>query len=266
MSKYSKMKITRLYKKALKKKNNFFGLKKIKRIPRYQKFSTDILSTPVTGVDSASFVFMFREIFIEEVYKFTTTKSSPKIIDCGANIGLSVIYFKKLYPNATIIAFEPDKKIFETLVTNINSFGFENITLHNFGLWNDDTTISFLEENADGGRVNEEQGTCTIDVRKLSPFLQDKVDLLKIDIEGAEYKVLKECEDLLINVENIFVEYHSMIGEKQQLGELIQLLTDSGFRIYINTPGLHSKKPFVSVNTFMGMDMQVNIFGIRGEG
>src|SRR5690349_14366069 len=49
-----------------------------------------------------------EEIFIDKVYLFHSAELSPRIIDCGANIGLSVIFFKRTFPSAKIIAFEPD--------------------------------------------------------------------------------------------------------------------------------------------------------------
>src|SRR5688500_10055596 len=49
-----------------------------------------------------------REIFVREIYRFETDIRNPVIIDCGSNIGLSVLYFHKSYPGARILAFEPD--------------------------------------------------------------------------------------------------------------------------------------------------------------
>src|SRR5688572_20822569 len=84
------------------------ALTRIRNIPRYTAFTTDLPGVPITGVDSASFVHSYSEIFKREIYRFTTVNNAPKIIDCGANIGLSVIYFKRLYPAAKIVAFEAD--------------------------------------------------------------------------------------------------------------------------------------------------------------
>ena len=62
--------------------------------------------------DSASYLSSREEIFDQQIYRFNTSNSKPYIVDCGANIGLSIIYFKQLFPNAEIVAFEPDEKIF----------------------------------------------------------------------------------------------------------------------------------------------------------
>src|SRR5262245_6977657 len=59
----------------------------------------------------ASFVYMFEEIFAKASYSFHSDTDRPLIFDCGSNIGMSVLFFKKLYPTARITAFEPDPRI-----------------------------------------------------------------------------------------------------------------------------------------------------------
>src|SRR5262245_55665784 len=85
-------------------RHEYRALAKILRIQRYRSFSTDLLGVPITAVDSGSFVNTYAEIFQRELYRFHTDSAGPKILDCGANIGLAVIYFKRLYPHARITA------------------------------------------------------------------------------------------------------------------------------------------------------------------
>lgn len=66
---------------------------------------------------------LFREIFIEPSYFFRTERPHPLIVDCGSNIGMSVIFFKLLYPDARVLAFEPDPAPFELLEQNIRTNG-----------------------------------------------------------------------------------------------------------------------------------------------
>ncbi len=91
---------------------SFLGLVWAKR---FQSKTITLNNRKFKITDSASFVAMYLDIFGHEGYKFETKKLEPYIIDCGANIGLSLIYFNQLYPNAKIIAFEPDPKLFENL-------------------------------------------------------------------------------------------------------------------------------------------------------
>ena len=55
------------------------------------------------------------EIFRKGAYLFHTDKKQPLILDCGSNIGMSILFFKMLYPGARIIGFEPDPDTFEIL-------------------------------------------------------------------------------------------------------------------------------------------------------
>ena len=88
-------------------------------------------------------------------------------------------------------------------------------------------------------------------------------DFLKIDIEGAETVVIEDCADLLINVNNLFVEYHSFDGKEQKLDILLSILKKSGFRYYIYNFGNLSHHPFEEKKTYLGMDMQLNIYACR---
>ena len=58
-----------------------------------------------------SFCVTYKELFEKKIYKFVPTSDTPLIIDCGANMGLSLLFFSKRYPTARIIAFEPDETI-----------------------------------------------------------------------------------------------------------------------------------------------------------
>lgn len=77
-------------------------------------------------VNWKEFVLIYKDIFISKEYRFTADNDPPLIFDCGAHIGVSVLYFKKLYPKAKIIAFEPNPvtfKLLELLVKILNPLG-----------------------------------------------------------------------------------------------------------------------------------------------
>jgi FkbM family methyltransferase len=239
---------------------------KISQLPRYQIFQSEILGKPIKIIDSASFTFMYDEIFNSEIYKFTCDHDRPLIIDCGANIGLSIIYFKQLFPKAKILAFEPDRKAIASLRFNIESFGFSDVQVLERAVWNEETTLEFLAEGADGGRIvaieNQNFSKHIVETVRLRDYLQEQVDFLKIDIEGAETEVILDCRDLLKNIRNLFIEYHSFVERPQTLHVITSVLAEAGFRIHIHPPVI-SPHPFVSRNVHMGMDMQLNIFAFR---
>lgn len=240
---------------------------RLKLIPRYTQTEIDFLNKRITIPDIASFRFMKDEIFGKQIYKFSCESNNPYIIDCGANIGLSVIYFKQLFPEAIVTAFEPDSKIFNILKHNVNEvFELKDVKLIDKACSDKEGSISFYSEGADGGRFASNTDTKSIiEVRtiRLKNYLQQKVDFLKIDIEGAETDVILDCENELKNVDKIFVEYHSFIGKEQHLPEILRVLKNSSFRLHISSPGLTSSQPFIKLNTYGGMDNQLNIYGFR---
>jgi FkbM family methyltransferase len=239
---------------------------RINALERFSETETLFLNHKLKIIDNASYQFIKKELFDLEIYKFKSKNEVPYIIDCGANIGLSIIYFKQIFPNAEIVGFEPDEKVFEALQFNVASFELTGVTLIKKACWDEETRLKFYSEGADAGRAainSDTENIIEVPTIRLRDFLKRKVDFLKIDIEGAEAKVLADCADLLINVEKIFVEYHSFIGIEQPLPEILSILKNAGFRLHVSAPGLASNNPFIELRTHTSMDNQLNIFGNR---
>ncbi len=228
-------------------------------------FTTKLFSKDIQSFNNYFwFLHSIDELFIEEVYKCKLDNPNPLIIDCGSNIGLSIIYFKKLYLNAKIIAFEPDKNLYEKIIFNVNSFEFENVEVINKGVWTENTTLYFRNEGTLGGEITQEKNTNSIAIQtvRLKDFLNEKIDFLKIDIEGAEYVVMNDIRDELKNVENLFLEYHSNGNEQQTLHEMLHWIQLAGFKYHIKSAWENQKYPFVDKKK-TGRDLQLNIFCYR---
>lgn len=238
-------------------------------IERYKEGSTLFHGKKINYIDFASYQSTLNELFIHKIYSFKCDNETPIIIDCGANIGLSILFFKEIFPKAKIVGFEADPKVFSCLKKNIVGFNFNDVEIINKALWDSKTTLSFYSEGADGGRLEEnsslDKNIIEVQTVCLSEYLYKKIDLLKIDIEGAEYQVLLESKELLNNVENLFVEYHSFEDKPQFLNEILDILTNAGFRYYISSIGVKSIHPFVKRNQYLGMDNQLNIFAYRNS-
>ena len=234
-------------------------------MPRYTLTQTDIIGPMLQIPDATSFMWMYYELFEREIYKFKAKTTRPHILDGGANIGLSVIYFKRMYPDARLIAFEPDPQMYRILQQNLQSAGVQDVELVNRALWTEETTLSFAPDGADAGHLvmaSEETNLVKVQTVWLRNYLNVPVDFLKLDIEGAETTVLQDCHDKLTDVQNIFVEYHSYQNSPQTLDTVLTILKDSGFRIHVhaNNP---AHQPFVERKICAGMDLQVDIFGFR---
>src|SRR5262245_57786000 len=92
--------------------------------------SISILGWRVRYLDSTNLVHLFREIFVNRLYEVHLESRSPTIVDCGSNIGLSILFFKSLYPDATVLGFEPSPQIFPVLQENVASNKLQGVTLH----------------------------------------------------------------------------------------------------------------------------------------
>ena len=241
-------------------------LKRLKRLARNREFTTNVLGPTIRGVDGLSFYYSFREIFEQCIYKFVADGPAPRIIDGGSNVGLSILYFKALCPFASIVGFEADPQVFAVLAGNIASCRLKGVELINKALWSKEETLRFASKGADAGTLvetnDEYHRMIEVEGCRLQCYLQNPVDMLKLDIEGAELAVLRDCADQLGNVRNLFVEYHSFSDQPQQLNELLDLLQNAGFRYQIQTQ-FASRKPFIRRESQSGMDMQLNIFAYR---
>ena len=207
--------------------------------------------------------FFFPFVFIEEIYRQKFDREYPYIIDCGANIGLSIIYMKKLYPNSKIVAFEPDETNFHYLDKNVKSFGLSNVTIFKEAIWSENTYLNFQSEGSLASRIgNENDKTIKVKATRLRDLLDLPVDFLKLDIEGAEYMVLMDIRDKLHFVKNLFIEYHGTFDQNHELNEILQMLTADGFRFYIKQALDTYPIPFVRKNV-EGFDVQLNIFCFR---
>jgi FkbM family methyltransferase len=217
--------------------------------------------------DSPTFLISINELFVNEFYKFRTDKDRPKIIDCGSYIGTSILYFKVNYPNAIVLGFEPDEKNYSILKLNLDNWNFSDTNVMNAAIWINNESISFnavgnmssrIENNSDEN-TNKHRVKCV----RLKDLLNEEIDFLKIDIEGAELPVLKDCSDNLKNVNNLFVEYHGKYDEVFNLNEILEILFQNNFKYYIKEGAPVYSKPFWDKEKTGDYDMLLNIFAFR---
>ena len=242
-------------------------MRRLRALPRYQPGTSDLHGVELEYVDAASFLYSYRAVFDRGIYRFRSESAAPVILDCGANIGLSVIYFNHLYPDARITAFEPDSKVFAVLERNLKRIGASNIQLENSAVWSSAGELDFMCEGADAGRVTALDPAIKkqkVHAVRLRDYLDKPVDFLKLDIEGAEVEVVKDCAASLRNVRTLFVEYHSFESEKQSLPELLTMIREAGFRFFCEHE-TKASQPFVEIKPNLGMDLQMNIYAFRKQ-
>ncbi|HMR92071.1 MAG TPA: FkbM family methyltransferase [Chitinophagaceae bacterium] len=239
---------------------------RIRKLPRHTEGQVTLFGKKFTFHDNLSFLDSYKEIFEHEIYRFPDDGKGKTILDCGANMGLSVLFFAINYPDHQIIAFEPDDAIYPVLKKNVAAYDLKNVQLIKKAVWNKEEVLEFFTDAGMGGRIGDaysNQPPKRIEAVRLRDFISDDTSFLKIDIEGAEYQVLTDCRDVLKKVNRIFFEYHGHYKDPQTLHELLLILRDNGFHYYIKESSTRSK-PFVERGLICeAFDMAINIFGYR---
>jgi len=219
----------------------------------------------VRFVGRSSFDFQYAEIFRERQYLFETDSTAPFIVDCGANIGMSVLYFKSLFPDARVLAFEPDPRAFACLQENVTGNALLGVRIENAAVARVEGETDFFYDPADPAslrmsivRERMPKDRRTVRAVQLSHFLEETVDFLKLDVEGAELDVIGELSDAgrLRLVRQMLVEYHHHIDRTQDIfSRLLTLLEENGFGYQIEG---HIDRPLPRERT-----QDVRIYGYR---
>jgi FkbM family methyltransferase len=232
--------------------------------PRFCKRTVDFLDYRIDIVDNISFIWQFRDIFVDEVYLFNGPFEDPLIYDCGANVGLSCLYFKRIFPCARIKAFEADPAVADVLQKNLFMNGLDDIEVVKKAVWVFDGAVNFGCQGADSGSIYLETGKIKVDALRLRDWLlkEETVAFLKLDIEGAETDVLIDCADVLERINQVFFEYHSWSNLEQRLNILLNVLSVNGFRYHLSSIAPR-KRPFVNHPVNGSMDLQLNVFAYR---
>lgn len=246
---------------------SIFSIKYLKHLPSGENIrSIDFKHGKIYYSSAADLYHSLEELFADKIY-LQLLKENSYIIDCGSNIGLSAIYLKSICPTATIELFEPDNKNFELLKKNVASCGLQNVVLHNKAIWKGNTILHFKNQGTLASRVDttaKSEGT-KVEAIRLRDLMTREIDFLKMDIEGAEYPVVKDIEDKLYLVKNFFLEYHGKFEENDQLIEMLDIVRKVGFKFYIKEAGFVHRTPFYRPDDGIERvyDVQLNIFCFR---
>jgi len=182
-----------------------------------------------------------KDIWSDHAYYFETANPEPIIIDAGAHIGLATLYWKKYYPQAQITAIEPNPHSRALLEQNIWENDLSEVTVIDRALSDQDKPITFffpsnptdwqlnsgLQPNAWNGQLEKTMDVHKVETIRLSSLLNQPIDLLKLDIEGAEQAVLLEGVDHLHNVKHLIMEFHPTAS--QSLDIITKTLKKAGF-------------------------------------
>ena len=192
--------------------------------------------------DLPNFRILRKDIFERRIYHFESDHRSPRIIDGGANIGLSILYFKTMFPDARIVAFEPDPTILPFLGDNLAANGIDDVSLVEAALSGRSGEAVLHSDGKYGSSLHAPtaapaattDSTYTVSCVRLRDYLTEPTDFMKLNIEGAEWDVLANSEDRLRSVRAMVVEYHHQPGLPRTLHRILELLDRCGFDYLIN--------------------------------
>lgn len=157
---------------------------------------------------------VFEQIFLDLDYELPLCNSPRLIVDAGANVGFASIYFANKYPDATIIALEPASENFRVLLRNTKEY--PQIIALQAALWSTSAMLSVNDQVESwactvapltDGHTSGIPGLSVTDL--LERYQYSSVDILKIDIEGAEREVFGgDCRSWLTKTKVLIVELH----------------------------------------------------------
>ena len=206
---------------------------------RPKKVSTDIL---IRG--DSSDLDVFRQIFLQKEYGcLLDLKNVDLIIDAGANVGYSSIYFLSHFPNCFVVAIEADPENFSALKHNLMPYR-DRTKLLNCGVWYKPAHLSIDRETYRDGRewtrqvkecgpgeTGEIEAITVGDV--LSQSRRDRLSLLKMDIEGAEAVIFADAShrEWLTRTDAIAIELHDDTGFGDVTGLFSDAIRDEHFQV-----------------------------------
>jgi FkbM family methyltransferase len=165
-------------------------------------------------------VSVLKQVLIERHYDFQIDYSLRTIVDAGANIGLSAVFFANRFPAAKIVAIEPEESNHKLLIRN--TAPYPNITPIRAALWRSNDFVSLVDPGAgshgfqttefpaDSQNHGKFVPATTVD-ELMSNLGWASLDLLKVDIEGAEQEVFKSSSEWINRVRFIMIELHDDI-------------------------------------------------------
>lgn len=200
----------------------FLVREKITKMPVIYRINRQEIRHPIFLRVPSSDVPTFQQVFLDKEYDFAV-KNTPKIIvDAGANIGLASVYFANKFPDSKIFAIEPENGNLAILRKNVAPY--KNITVIPCALWHENTLIDVIDNDYEnwgfmmesksiqenrGKFVQETPGMTIGSIMEKQGI--EHIDILKIDIEGAEYEVFRDPSSWIEKVDAIIIELHDRI-------------------------------------------------------
>ncbi len=220
--------------------------------------TTRLLNFEVSFRNTEEFRELKREVFGQDIYSFEYQQpnaeeglSRPRIVDIGAHIGMSTLYWKYLYPEAEVIAVEPHPLAYSMLERNVTQNRLRDVETINAAVHTTNAPVKLITDadpveqtqwlsntSVRSGSWRGDQPTFTREISvpgiDLDTLLQDEshIDLMKVDIEGYEQAILTAASDKTMQkIQQLIIEFHP--HSSQDLDTLVRTLQSKGFSVQI---------------------------------
>lgn len=157
----------------------------------------------------------FEQVFVDRAYELHRPLQRPALlVDAGANVGYASVYLAQRYPDATVIALEPEPTNFALLRQNTRPY--PNVRPMQAALWSAKTRLDIANpgDEKNSIRVREAaRGAGDVETLTVPDVLalagRKRIDLLKIDIEGAEKELFEAADTTWLGrVDHLVIELH----------------------------------------------------------
>jgi FkbM family methyltransferase len=205
------------------------------------KITSKSFKYPLYARPRTSDLQIFNAIFAEGEYRHLEDLRDVRlVIDCGANVGYSSIYFLSRFPECVVIAVEADPENYEILRRNLSPYRERAKAIH-AGVWSHQTNLKISDVPYRGRQECSRQVVeCGPDESSSFPAVSigellegsgyDRISLLKVDIEGAEAVVFAANYEYWIDrTDNIAIEIHDDAGFGDARGSFARAIAGRGF-------------------------------------
>jgi FkbM family methyltransferase len=178
--------------------------------------------------------------FDRSIVEILTAFSEPgdTLLDIGANIGYVSACFLKLVQGSEVVAVEPQREVLSLLTQNLAPFGRHQI--YPYAISNHDGECHFEVhvENSGGGRIVfvPSGNTVTLQLRSADSLFREtsltKVDMVKIDAEGAETDIVRSCLPHFDRLQPRCIVFEDNAGQMRQGGALREAFDVLGYRVF----------------------------------
>jgi len=205
-------------------------------------------------------------------------KNDDVVIDVGSNIGYYTLLFaSKIGPQGHVFSFEPAPENSKILKSNVALNNFQNVTVEEFAVSNKSGKVDLYlaDEGIGQHRIHESRfGKSSISVKMISidEYLSEKsqkIDFVKIDVEGAEYDVLKGMENIL-NVNpsiELLLEFNpiNLIEHGSDPKEFLDFLKQKNFKLFQINKITNQFEIITLIDELLSLDHSENIFCTRND-